>query len=149
MSTDLERLDELKVALSYGEQVADAFGFFHDTFLSDPEFAGAGEAVTEAPAGLMTALEAIGRRGLGVPTEEPVIADLRLARIPARHFVYGTGTLSGYLVTVLLFEDANLGAVAVKRDETKVLYSRFALTPSAAPGATAPPPHWFRRQGRN
>jgi hypothetical protein len=145
MAVDLSRLDELKMELLYSEKIEDAFTFFFDHFGESPEFIEMGEAVTEVPAKLLAALEAIGQKVF--PGQEGVLVDVRLVRLAERQFVHGTGTLGGLLLSVLLFEDTDLGAVALMREPTKVLYSRFTLTPTQTPAA--PPPHWFRRQGRN
>jgi hypothetical protein len=123
---DLSKLATLKAKLLTAKHFGEVTGYFLDHFGDHPAFIKLGEPTTDE------FLEQVLEQVAGELFHRPVVVrDLRLVRLPEHEFVHGGFCVEGKVGTLIYFEDARKGLIAVAWSlappETK--YARFSGRP--------------------
>jgi hypothetical protein len=130
---DMSRLDTLKSQLLQATDFLPVFDYFMTHFGENPQFMTMGErtrhAVVEA-----TIAETF-QRLYGTPLPA---GQLLLTLLPKQRFVHGGGFFDGKVVTVLYFDDLQMGllAVAMPFGSSEIKLARFtgiAISPTESP----------------
>ena len=131
---NLTGLEKLKTILATGKDLSAAFHYFMDDFGENEAFLDLGKP------GPHPLLESLLAAVAGQMFGKKVIAQqLLLIAVPGTKFIHGAGLINGRPITVIYFDDIQVGIAAVmKGPGGSMQYSRFSaqmLPPEAAPSS--------------
>jgi hypothetical protein len=124
------RIARLRTTLITATRFEDAMTQFLELVENDPGIVT--DATPCSPRLLVRAIELAARDVVSGST----LATVSLLSVPGQHLVHGTVLLGARLGTVLWFEDARIGllAVVMSRRETRFTRFRLEVSPTGAPG---------------
>lgn len=117
---DLSLLATLKDKLVHAKDLADILDYFLTHFATDREFIAQGEPTRSI------FLEAIVKEiGKELFRKDVDVTGLLLTRLPDHQFIHSGGMIEGKLITLLYFEDLQMGFMAIiwseRTNETKMV----------------------------
>ena len=132
---DLSLLATLKDKLIHTNNFSEVLDYFLTHFGMDRDFIAEGEK-TESPF-LEMIVQEVGKQLFQKPVR---VHGLLLSRLPEHQFIHGGGQLNGKMITLLYFEDVQVGLLAVlwsaRPSETKMArFSGRTLSGSHKPSA--------------
>lgn len=121
---NLENLKTLKEKLSTSDRFDEVWNYFFDHFGEQPEFIGQGETTEHEH--LKGMLELIGKQFF---KKETPVTNLMLSHVPAYQFYHGACFINGTMMTVIYFEDIDMGMVAIAAFTETTTFARFSCLP--------------------
>ncbi|MDB5391593.1 MAG: hypothetical protein JWM11_7239 [Planctomycetaceae bacterium] len=104
---DLSKLDVLKQLMVHGQDFSQMFVYFLDHLGDQQEFHRLGEQTT-----VPLFESALGQAAYAWYKLTVIRMEQRLKRLPEQHFIHGTVRLNDYPLSVIYFEDADVGIIA-------------------------------------
>jgi hypothetical protein len=119
---DLTLITKLKEKLRTETRFDEIWNYFFDHLIDDDEFMSMGRVIKRNDV-----LEAVlGQLGARLFKTANLVVQIRLVRVEQHQLIHGAGTMNGNIISVLYFEDDQLGIVNVVMPNGRTEMARFS-----------------------